>query len=372
MEKSNKIMRTRKQHLPILSMAVLLLLLLGVCLSSCASCLTLDMGEAVLSYKGEEITTVELTYWMSTLKTRYLSGIYGEDTSSVTFWETENEDGQTHKQQFDDLLLRWLKELVVAKYLYRSWDLDSAPSKSEIKSEIKDLKQYYEEEPKEWQKQLDRLGVTEESLVQIRLGQAKLVAVRERMIADLQASDRNYSKELERYYLENYANVTFATIYLNVDSEDMEKLSQEEAKKKEEKVQEALAKALGGETPAKILSDYSEFDMTNFPNGIFISLDDAANYGTKFCQKALEMKDGEWIRFDMEAEEVKCAYLIYKMPLGDYSKMSENEKSDLQDRTLSAFCSESLMTYTEEVTLYTEIWDQYSVITAQASKNTNF
>ncbi len=359
-------------HRCFLSGMVLLCFMLSLCLSSCSSCLTLDMGETVLSYHGEEITTVELTYWMSTLKTKYLSAIYGEDTDSAAFWDKEATAGKTHKQQFDELLLTWLKELVVAKYLYRAWNLDAIPSKSEVKSDIKDLKQYYEDEPEEWQLQLQRLGVTEESLVQIRLGEEKLNAVRKQIVTDLKSSDQNYAKELERYYLENYANVTFATVYLNVNPDTMEKLTETQAQQKETKVQEALSKALGGTAPSEILAAYSEFDMKNFPNGIFLSLDDGPSYGTKFCEKALEMPEGEWVRFDMEAEEVKCAYLIYKFPLTDYSKMSDGEKSDLEERTLSAYCDQSLMTYAQEVTLHTEIWEQYSVVIAQASKNTNF
>ena len=342
--------------------------------ASCASCFTIDMGETVMSYQGEKITTVELTYWMATLKTQYLSSSVAPANDSPAYWNSEAGDGLTHKENFDAILQNWLKELLVAKYLFREWGLEyTNGGKTAAKNELADLKKYYKGDEAEWEEQLYRLGVTEESLVQIYLEEQKLKEVRSRIIADLTASNLLYAQTLQEYYLENYANVTFVTIYLNVDpNHGYEKLTEAQIAQKEAKVQEVISKTEAGEQPGKLVSEYSEFDMSAVPNGVYVSMSDRYTYGTEFCEKALELEEGAWARLDAEQDGVKCAYILYKIPYRDYEGMSENELALLVERTQLSHCGTIMNEYSKNVTVHTEVWEQFSVITALGSLNTNF
>ncbi len=348
-------------------LAVIVLTTLFVC-----GVFSVDMGEAVLTYKGERVTTVELSYWMATLKTQYLAGVTGS-YDVPEFWSGMANETQTHAQCFDALLLTKLKQILISKYLFDAWKL-SYPAGTDVDALIDEKKEYYKlyDEMDTWEEDLSRLGVKERQLRQIYLTEQKVQAVKAQMLHTLTAQSAEYAATLQNHFADHYLCVQYAVFYLNYDVEKQEFI--ESPTKQEQKrnlAKDVLAQGRSQtKTAVELIGEYSEYDtLTGYTNGWFLSADD--NFDANLYREFAKTEIGDWGYYEFFEDDITYAYVWRRAPISNYDLMNNTEKDALATRAQDAYYTAQLVQLAQGASMYTELYSQYSVVTAQPSRNTN-
>ncbi len=349
-----------------------LLTLVSLCcllLTSCGA----DMGDTVFSYQEETISSSEVTYWIATMKTRYLvsQSAIGNDTE--IFWNSLRSDGVTHAEHFKGLVKQQLSELLICKHLFDAWDLDYPNGgKSQAKADIANKKSYYEGEMQEWEELLSDLGVTETQLVNIYLTNQMQTAVKNRILSEFTVAQNEYADALQTYFLANYRCVKIVAIYQNYDPNNPSKVfTPTEIQEKNQLADTVLEKGQSGTDAKSLIAQYSENKGELPENGIFLTEADASAYDEALYQAIMTMQIGEWKRVDTQSNGISCAYLIYREQIGDYNLMSSAEKSTFASRVQSHHYQTAIANWMSQVACDQAIWDTFSVIAIPASKNTN-
>ncbi len=348
------------------------MLLIFACLFTACS-LTVDMGDPVLTYGDEAMTTVEVRYWISNLKTQYLASQNQKGNDSQTFWDSLRSDGVSHADYFKNMVKQYLTELLVCKQLFAAWGLDyTEGGKEQALKQIENVKKYYEDEMDEWESLLEILGVNEDQLATIYLTNQKKTAVKEQIVSNLTVSEYDYTTALNAYFHEAYMRVRVAVIYLNRDSANPDRvLSEGEILEKHARADELLQKGIAGEDASQLTSEYSEYPIATSDNGIFLTKEDAAVYHESLSGAMASMQVGQWKRVDIEQDGVQYAYVIYREELGSYSLMNENESSLLAERTQDRYYQTRIVAWYHNVSCNQTLWDSFSVVSIPANKNTN-
>lgn len=348
-----------------------LFLLVSICLCACS--FAVDMGEDVLTYEEESIATSEVRYWFATLKTRYLISQNAQGNDTEIFWNSKTASGISHAEQFYGIAKNYLSELLVCKHLFSAWELTYLnDGKSQAKSQIENVKKYYQDDLDEWNALLADLGVDETQLCSIYLTNYQKDAVKRQILADLTASSTQYAAALQDYFLHSYLRVHVAVIYLNRDPQNSTtELSENEIAQKDARANELLQKGIQGEDPKTLIDTYTEYKAPSSQNGIFLAPQDASVYPAEVYSAMTTMQIGTWQRVNVEKDGVQYAYVFYRCPLGDYNLMNDNEKSLLTSRTQERYYQTMIAQWYARVSCNQTLWDSFSVITIPASKNTN-
>lgn len=334
---------------------------------------SVDMGKTVLSYKGERVSTAELTYWTSTLKTHYLSGAPKGSRDTEAFWASMANQTQTHKQAFDALLLAKLKQVLVSKYLFDQWEL-TYPAGTDVDGALEEKKRYYREydEMDEWEQALSRLGVSERQLRQIYLAEAKVAAVKSHLLTTLTAQSQEYAAALQNHFTEHYLNVQFAVFYLSYNPETKEEItSPTEQQIKRNRAEEMLAQGRAQtKTAVELISEYSEYDtLTGYTNGWFLSEQD--NFDANLYAEFAKTEVGAWGSYEFTENGDTYLYVWHRNAISDYDLMGTDEKSTLAARAKDAYYTAQMEVFGASVTVDRDVLEQYSVVTTLPSKNTN-
>ncbi len=351
-----------------------LLALFVLCaLTFCACSFEVEMGEDVFTYQEESIATSEVRYWIATLKTQYLISQNAQGNDTEIFWNSKTTSGISHAEQFRAIVKNHLSELLVCKHLFSAWELRYLnDGKTQAKSEIADIKKYYEDDIEEWDALLSDLGVDETQLCSIYLTNYQKDAVKKQILSDFTASATQYASALQEYFADSYLRVHIAVIYLNRDPSNSENvLSPTEIAQKEARVAELLQKAREGQDPKTLIDTYTEYTPPSSQNGIFLASQDASAYPDQVYSAMTQMQIGTWQRVDIERDGIQYAYVIYRSPLGDYNLMNDNEKSLLASRTQERYYQTTVAQWYSHISCNQTLWDSFSVITIPASKNTN-
>lgn len=352
-------------------------LLCGLLMSVSCSCFEqVNFGDTVMELNGFQTGTVELQYWLATMKTLYLKehGATGNDTA--TYWKTVRSDGKTNREALESNVVQWMKELLAVRYLCDLYGIRCDTSEKEAAvQQIEEKKHYYEQDQDlaRWERMLEALGVTEDSLREIYLYETLREKLKTYFQTDATFSSVDYAKQLNQYFLDHYAHVRFAIIYTEQDPETGKALTAAEKAQKEATIAEALRMGRKGEDAKWLVSYYSEYNMDSMPNGSFFCEADAQNYGDTLIQEIFDMEVGEWRRIDAESEGVAYTYILTREPVSDcnYSMMSEMEMQWLESYYHDAYYWERVSIYMQSVNVSETIWDTYNVTTVRASKNTN-
>ncbi len=359
-----------QQKKRILSLCAMLLVL--ACLFTACS-LTVDMGAPVLTYGDEAMTTVEVRYWISNLKTQYLAAQNAKGNDSQTFWDSLRPDGVSHAEYFKNMVKQYLTELLVCKQLFAAWGLDyTEGGKEKALKQIENVKKYYEDDMDEWNALLDILGVGEDQLASIYLTNQKKTAVKQQIVSNLTVSEYDYVTALNAYFHEAYMRVRVAVIYLNRDSVDSDRvLSEGEILQKHARADELVQKGTAGGDAAGLITEYSEYPIFASDNGVFLTKEDADAYHESLSGAISSMQIGQWKRVDIEQDGVQFAYVIYREELGSYSLMNENESGLLAERTQDRYYQTKIVEWYHNVSCNQALWDSFSVVSIPANKNTN-
>ena len=153
---------------------------------------------------------------------------------------------------------------------------------------------------------------------------------------------------------------------LKYDSEGLimtEQLSEEEIKEKGEKVDKAMICVNAGDEFEEIMTEYNEADMSQYPNGFYISANELSIYGFDMINAVKNMKIGE-IR---KVEDDNAVYIIKKYDLIDRSDFidADNLQLDkLETNAIQGKYENTFSQYATDIIINDETLSEFSVRTA--------
>ncbi len=358
----NKIIRAAALALCILTLACTL--------AGCA-----ERGASVLTLDGYEINENMYNYWLASYKS-YLLYMYGQDSDSSDFWNIEVADGMTAEDYGNEFALSNIKNVLVGMKLFDDNKLTLDPSVVQnVDMQIEEYITSYGSEAA-FNAVLSEVGINVDMLREIYLNEEKLTAVYNHLYGDGKGVTE---ADIDSYYNEHYSQIKVAIIYTTeivtdengeavygtdgyIQTEDM---SEEEIIEKLAKAGEMLKRAEAGEDFDTLVKEYSEFDMSTYANGLFVSENEISFYGYNLVYGAMTMAEGEI----KTIEDENAVYVVQKEKLMPRASHSASDSAMLAD--LATYCSnelytELLATEAEKIVINEEKIKEYSIKDAKS------
>ncbi len=360
-----------------------LLLTLLFLLPLIASCGTKE--EVVFTYEGHSITKSQYQYWVSDYKTEVLKHHGAKDTPA--FWKTEIEDGVTMLEYYAPIIDGVVKNYCIARSLYRKYGLSiSSEVRKAINDDINEKIELYGSRA-EVNAALAPLGINIGGLKEIYLIMEEYNAVFDHLFGQngIMAADAD---EVEAYYNENYHRMKYVVFettepvldkngkptYDITGSPITTPCSKEEIERKKNLMEDLKTEAgLGTEaTFDELIKEYSAFELDDYPNGLFVSANEATAYGTKIVKALGELKPGECTVI----EETGFLFLIRKYTPIEFGKLDKNDIEqqlvNLEHYTAQKLSAELYADLQKDVTVNEAVKATVSLDAVAANTDKNF
>ncbi|MBE6643292.1 MAG: hypothetical protein E7615_06535 [Ruminococcaceae bacterium] len=307
---------------------IALILCLAVCIGMMASC---GKTETAMEYHGKKISGNMYSYWLSQIKSSYVSS----ENDNDAYWDTKYSNGQTYEDKLRQIVDYNVKVNVVCSYLFDQLGLKlTAEEKKEINTAIDDLVSAYGSKSA-LNKALSAYDINYDILKDIYTVELKVTKVYDALYAE--GGAREITDEiLERYYLDNYARIDFIMIYdemvyvrdengkLVFDDEanayKKQELTDEETAKKNALADDIMKKLENGENFDELKASYNEDPQADvYKDGYFISSNDINVFGAEIVLASQEMKIGEVKKYD----DGNIIYIMKRKELTDKPYASE-------------------------------------------------
>ena len=358
---------------------ILIILCICICLSFTA-CNTND--NYIMSYKGTGAPESLYSYWVSTYKSNFLY-YYNDGIDSNEFWDTLISDEETYEEYVTDWIDTEMKYRTVALWLFDEYKL-TVPEEtiSEIDADIAE-KLEYAGSREEINNDLAKMGMNLDMLREVYIANAKYDILYEYLYGT-GGINAPTPKEKAAYYNKNYYCLKYITIYsgaiLKTDESgnyvyddsgqiELETLSEEEKAKKQEIIDKIVEGVESGGDFDEYISEFSEVDYSDYPNGFFVSENDYSRFGSDIVKAAKELNIGE-VR---TVSDENVTYIIKKFELPSYTSLDENDLAQLEDMEeyiVRQKQTAEFETYAKDVVINQELKDKYSI--REASENSYF
>ncbi|MDD4773254.1 MAG: hypothetical protein PHZ09_06565 [Eubacteriales bacterium] len=345
--------------------------LAAVILVSCGS-----SAPVVMSYKNSEITANMYSYWLSTYKSDFLY-FYNNSMEDDDFWNSEVSQGVTSEQFAENLINENIKYILIGMQLFRDYNLKiTAETTASINEDINEKIDYYGGRAN-LNTALSAYGINIDILRDIYIAEEKLYAVYDYLYGE-NGIDKVTEAMLDKYYTENYSRIKYIIIYtkeknmydeegqIKYDSEGLimtEALSEEELEEKAAKINEVMICVNAGDEFEDIMADYNEADMSQYPNGFYISANELSIYGFTMINAVKNMKIGE-IR---QVEDENAVYIIKKYDLIDRSDFDNSDSiqlDKLETYAIQEKYENTFSHYAVDIIINDEVISDFSVRTA--------
>ena len=145
MSKNNKKNKGKNKALLIFTVSFLaLVLIFGIVLGSIA--IAKNAG-AVVAYEGVTMDEKVASFFLSRFKVEYISSLLASGVSDADdteeFWSSEYKNGQTHGARYVDFAKKYLKEVVVAAYLFDRYSSLTSSDKEKIADTVSEVLTYH-------------------------------------------------------------------------------------------------------------------------------------------------------------------------------------------------------------------------------------
>ncbi len=281
--------------------------------------------DTVMEYNGIKLTEEFYNYWLATFKRNILAS-QSDAKDTEEFWNQPFDDERTVEEYFTEILNDKIINYLIAQDLYKKNSLKlSDKTKSTIKADIDEKIDFYGGRGS-LNKTLSEMMLNIDALEEIYLWEAKHDLVYDYLFGEggpLEVSD----EELVDYYESNYYHINYVVFYLTDDSEESDgTLSPEEMEQKQKKISEFEGKLES--TPFEtLISDYSEYDTSKYPNGFFMSVNEVNIWGLDIYTAVKEADVGEICKI----EEEEAIFYVKKYELTSFENMSEIDIAQLTD-----------------------------------------
>ncbi len=316
-----------------------LILVLLTVLAAFAGC-SGSKGRAAMEYGDYKITEGMYTYWMISMKSYFLD-YYADAEDTDAFWSSTLDDGTTMEAYVTEIVNNNVRNYLIAQSLFDEYGISlTQTALDDIALQVSDMIDYYGSRA-EANAALGAYGINLDTLEQVITAEKKLECVYDFLYGENIGLEAPTAEELDAYYNANYMRIKY--IYVNLtdrfvfdengnityDEEGYFKttpLTEEEIAQKKAKAESAFARAQSGEDFDVLVTEFTEVDMSLYPNGLYISSNDIGNYGYEVISAVMDMEHNE-IRM---VEDGYDAYIILKCPLLDRAYEDETDKGQFE------------------------------------------
>ena len=332
--------------------------------------------EFVLKYDDHILTKPEYSYWFSTIKTQMVSA-YNNGMDSDEFWNTEIDGGLTYKDILTDSVHTQISSILVSCALFDEYGLEIDENTiASIDADIQDKEDHIGDRI-EMNAELARLGLNVDVLHEVYINSAKVAAVREYLYGKngIETPDED---ALEAYFAQNYRAAKLIVIYSGIeiitdeegnyvyDEEgNVETIELDDAQKavKAELVT-AVKEALdAGADIDECITEFSEIDYSEYPNGFFISKADSASYGSDLVGALWNMEIGD----NAIVGDEEMTFIVYRDELPEYKNLNSTEKnlvSNMENDLINQLINEKFRPLIEEIEENEELLADFDIRTA--------
>lgn len=223
-------------------------IVLGISMIGCSS--KVDKNADIATVNGNGI---KVGYYESTLalNKQTVEMYYGN-----TIWDQEVEEGVKYRDSFKNMVL---DQMVYTEAIYEAAVKEKlAPTEDEVNKKVEEFKESIKEN-KEYQKELDKIGVNDEFL---KFQFTREIAS-EKYKANFEKNNPVTDEEIKKYYEENKKDfyvdqVKASHILLKTVDDQRKPLSDKEKAEAKKKAEEALTKVKSGEEFSKVAKEYSQ------------------------------------------------------------------------------------------------------------------
>ncbi|MBE6671194.1 MAG: hypothetical protein E7593_03220 [Ruminococcaceae bacterium] len=278
-----------------------------VSLSSCAK------PEVAMEYKGSTITVNQYTYWMSLIKSSYVSA----SNDNAVYWDTEYSTGKTYEQKMKEIVDFNVKTNLICMHLFKELGLSISQSKlDQIDASIEDLIESYGSKS-ELNAALSVYNINHKMLKEIYEIEVMTSMVYETLYA--KNGMRAITDEaLDEYYRSNYSLVDMIMIYDEYEYErdkdgklifddstnsyKVKQLTEAETKAKNDLAESIMNRLQNGEDFDELKKQYNENPKKDiYVDGYYMSENDVSIYGSEIVSASREMIIGTYKRIDDES-----------------------------------------------------------------------
>ncbi len=352
---------------------VALIALLCIAITSMFSC---SKPVVVMEYKGETISTNMYSYWLSQIKSSYVSA--SNDTAE--YWATKYANGDTYEQKMREIVDFNVKVNLICQKLFDDLGLKVDEKEiEEIENSLADMLNSYGSKS-ELNAFLSNYNVNYDMLGDIYKAEMKTAYVFDALYA--KGGQREITSEiLDEYFKNNYSSVDMIMIYNSVVFEKDEngkilydetkgtpitkELSEDEKKAKNQLVEDIMKKLENGESFAELKKQYNEDPNKDlYTDGYYISSNDLSVYGAEIITTAQNMKIGE-IKM-VEDNSVICIMKKKELTEKAYSNLDyENQLGNIKEYCAQSDFNEYMSTLMKDVVVYSDEIAKLSIIDAK-------
>ena len=326
----------------------------------------------VMEYNGETFNVNQYTYWMSQIKSNYVSSSMDTDA----YWDTKYSNGETYEQKMREIVDFNVKINLVCQKLFKELGLKlDSKEVSDLDTSISDLLVSYGSKSA-LNSMLSKYGINYKMLRQIYEIELKTTTVYDYLYSE--GGPRKIDdKTLDDYYRANYSRIDMIIIYdtaeykkdadgklvFNDTTGAYEKvqLTEAESKAKNELADDILSKLEGGADFDELKAAHNEDPQAaDFKDGYYISANDMSIYGSDIVKAVAEMEIGEVKKVD----DGNIIYIMKRKELTDkpyadtvYFDQFENIVSYCEQEDFNNYMGELI----KGVTVYDEETNKVSV-----------
>lgn len=319
-----------------ISALILTFCLMLVMLAGCSG----SRDRAVMEYGKYSVTEGMYTYWMVSMKS-YVLSYYADAEDTDEFWNTAVDDDYTMEDYVSELVMRNVRNYLIGLSLFDEYGITlTQTALDDIDIQVNDMIEYYGSRA-EANAALGEYGINLDIFERIVTAEKKLECVYDFLYGENIGIEKPTDEELAEYYADHYMRIKY--IYINLTDRfvfdengnitynesgyyQTTPLTEEEIAAKRAKLDSALARAEDGEDFDILVDEFTEVDMSLYPNGLYISSNDIDNYGYEVISAVLDMQIDE-IRL---VEDDYDAYIILKCPLIDEAYNSETDAGQFE------------------------------------------
>ncbi len=356
--------------LRIISTTVILLLLCSLTLTSCGK------NTNIMTYKDSSITSNMYSYWLSTYKSDFIH-YYNDSIDSDLFWDSIATEGMTTEEYAIDFINKNIKYILIGIQLFREYGLKIPPEVTEsINMDINEKIDYFGGRS-DMNIALSEYGINIDILKDIYIAEEKLYSVYDYLYGE-NGIEAITEEDIDAYYKENYSRIQYIIIDTEkkyVYNEDgsyktnsegyriTEPMTEDEIKAKNAVVDEIMMCVNAGDDFSEISMKYNEVDMSEYPNGFYVSPNELNLYGFTMIYEISKMSVGE-IR---KITDSGVTYIVQKCPLIERSAFIDGDTEQMEN--LENYCiqqsyEEKFSKYAEEVEVDEELLKDFSIRTA--------
>ncbi len=340
-----------------------------LCISVLASC---AKQKIAMEYDGYSITSNMYSYWLSQIKSGYVSS--SNDTDE--YWDTQYSDGGTYEEKLKEIVDFNVKINLVCMKLFDDLGLKvTDKEKEEIDTAISDLLVSYGSKS-ELNSMLALFNINVDILEDIYNIDLKASKVYEALYAE-GGTRRIDDEALDKYYKDNYSRIDIIFIYesfeykkdengnliFNQATNSYEKIELDDGESANKKAlaEDILKKLESGENFDTLKSQYNEYpDGKKYELGYFISANDIDVYDSDIYLAVSQMNIGDVKKLEKDGAIciIKRKELTEKTYTDEnYLDMFENLVDYCQEEDFNSYMSELI----KDVTVNEEEISKYSV-----------